>query len=276
MKNLKEATNTMKKLFSVILALIISMSIATTAFAAEDSKCYSINFLSDGTCYGACCNPEVLEYEFSYYKGETASTWAQEPIKQLIRMRYMGLWDVNTDGVFNYKSDIQRQEFMVMVIGYVSRHTNKSLNDLVDLAIPSSVLEDGDFTRITFYANTYSPYMVLSKWIGISDGTRYKDSLTREEAATLIMRAVNAVEIINNAKGPLYEIADLTAKVQATISAPDASFADGNTISSWAKNGVNFVASNGIMGGTGGNNFSPKSNYTVEQAIVTLSRIIVE
>jgi hypothetical protein len=64
--------------------------------------------------------------------------------------------------------------------------------------------------------------------------------------------------------------------IGVNVSNPPASFADMNTVSSWAMNGVTFVRANGIMHGTGNNNFTPKGMYTREQSIVTFSNIRLE
>ena len=57
---------------------------------------------------------------------------------------------------------------------------------------------------------------------------------------------------------------------------PDSGFADLNTASGWAVKGINFVYANGIMQGTGNNNFSPRGAYTREQSIVTFNNIPVD
>jgi hypothetical protein len=54
---------------------------------------------------------------------------------------------------------------------------------------------------------------------------------------------------------------------------PNAGFADAGAISGWAVNGVNFVRANGIMQGTGNNNFSPQGMFTREQSIITFNNI---
>ena len=46
-----------------------------------------------------------------------------------------------------------------------------------------------------------------------------------------------------------------------------------DTISDWALDGVRAVYREGVMNGTSGTTFSPKSNYTIEQSVVTIMRI---
>ena len=53
----------------------------------------------------------------------------------------------------------------------------------------------------------------------------------------------------------------------------NAGFADINTASSWAVDAINFCRNNGIMSGTGNDNFSPKGAYTREQSIITFNNI---
>ena len=52
-----------------------------------------------------------------------------------------------------------------------------------------------------------------------------------------------------------------------------AGFADIGTAAGWAVDGINFVRNNGIMSGTGNDNFSPKAPYTREQSIITFSNV---
>ena len=52
-----------------------------------------------------------------------------------------------------------------------------------------------------------------------------------------------------------------------------ATFADNDSVSSWALEQVGHVQAAGIMSGTGGNMFSPKQPYTREQSIVTILRL---
>jgi len=50
-------------------------------------------------------------------------------------------------------------------------------------------------------------------------------------------------------------------------------FADNAKIDSWASDAVGQMQATGIMGGTGGNNFSPSDTYTRQQGIVTIMRL---
>ena len=77
---------------------------------------------------------------------------------------------------------------------------------------------------------------------------------SREQAATMIMNTCRAIG----------------ANVKTS---PASSFTDIGATSDWAVDGVNFCFANGIMNGTGNNMFSPKTNYTREQSIMTFNNI---
>ena len=77
----------------------------------------------------------------------------------------------------------------------------------------------------------------------------------------------------------------LTRLMECLIDASTASAAPGGlsgmptacplpmSIADWAYDGVRAVYGVGAMTGTTGTTFSPKSNYTIEQSIVTIMRI---
>ncbi len=89
---------------------------------------------------------------------------------------------------------------------------------------------------------------------GISEGIFDPNGkLTREQAATILARLLNALG------------------KPAPSSAAD--FVDAASISSWAKDAVGTMQLTGIMQGSN-NKFSPKELYTVEQSILTLLRIL--
>lgn len=80
------------------------------------------------------------------------------------------------------------------------------------------------------------------------------DFLTREEAATIIVRMINKKMAMATTE-LWYDYSDL------------------DSISDWAIVSVQKMSNLGFMKGVGDNLFAPKDNYTVEQAIVTLVRV---
>ena len=90
---------------------------------------------------------------------------------------------------------------------------------------------------------------------GVGDNKFAPNSpLTREQAATMLSRLADAIG------NPL-------PKQQPT-------FSDNGSIASWAVEAVGQMQATGIMGGVGNNTFAPKGDYTREQSIITLLRMI--
>lgn len=80
------------------------------------------------------------------------------------------------------------------------------------------------------------------------------DSLTREEAATIIVRMINQV---------------MPMPVTEMYFAYD----DSDDISNWASGAVQVMSNLKFMNGVGDHKFAPKETYTAEQSIATLVRI---
>jgi hypothetical protein len=78
-------------------------------------------------------------------------------------------------------------------------------------------------------------------------------SLTREQAATMLSRLADAMD--------------------KPLTASAATFADNTSVSSWAIDAVGQMQATGIMGGVGDNQFSPVTDYTREQSILTIMRL---
>ncbi len=81
------------------------------------------------------------------------------------------------------------------------------------------------------------------------------DTLTREEAATIILRLINKFFPMP-ATEMWFEYDDI------------------EEISEWASDSIQTISNMGIMTGVGNNRFAPKDTYTTEQAIVTLVRVL--
>ncbi|NCB29224.1 MAG: S-layer homology domain-containing protein [Clostridia bacterium] len=99
---------------------------------------------------------------------------------------------------------------------------------------------------------------VLGVVTGVTDTTFAPDApITRQEAATMLYRMTNSVALPTS-------YADQRASY---------AFADDESIADWAKEAVTFCYRGGVMSGVGQNRFDPASNYTVEQAVLTMLRL---
>ena len=120
-------------------------------------------------------------------------------------------------------------------------------------------ITEGDNSKITFADTDDSEISVLAG-MGIISGksdTEFapEDKLTREEAASILMRTARVMGVKDD------------------IALFDTRFSDFDAVSDWAKSDVCKTDSLGIMRGTGENNFSPQMNYTKEQSAATLLRL---
>ena len=177
---------------------------------------------------------------------DSASDWAKEGITAAI-----GKGFVPTDIQGSYTNVITRQEFCRMAVKWVEYATGKNID---------AVLSEKGLSRDpNAFSDTSDPDILAAFALGITSGTgggqfTPNGEFSREQAATMIMNTCRAIG--------------------ADVSNPPASdFVDMNSAAGWAVDGINFVRANGIMQGTGDDNFSPKANYTREQSIITFNNI---
>ena len=107
------------------------------------------------------------------------------------------------------------------------------------------------------YTDGVSTEVLIASYLGVVAGVGdsffdYYGKITREQAAVMLARACEVLGYVNN-----------------SISAPPTDF---DSVSPWAKSGVDYVMRTGIMVGSDGA-FSPRETYTYEQSYVTLVRI---
>lgn len=153
-------------------------------------------------------------------------------------------------GVQNYMNCITREDFCLLAFQLLSKVADVKLaagHAAGNPPMPFTDVTSGNFNVIY----TLNQLGVIG---GTSATTFSPDSpLTREQAAT----------ILNN----------IAKYLKVTIPATTVTYADKASISSWAADGVKDMSALGIMGSTGGNNFSPKADYTGQQAIMTMLRM---
>ena len=166
------------------------------------------------------------------------SEWASKDIDLAYAV---GIADTNKDYI--YKNNITREEFCELIYNFCS-------------IVGELVVDDG---HIVFEDTNNTKVQILNT-MGIINGksaTKFapNDYLTREEAATIIVRMVNKV-VPMAATEMWFEYDDI------------------NEVSEWASDSIQTISNLGFMNGVGNNNFAPKATYTTEQAIVTLVRVL--
>ena len=173
-------------------------------------------------------------------KSTTPSEWAKPEIQKAIDMCILPDYMQN-----NYQNNITRAEFCTLLTYFI-----EAKGENVD----SLIKEKGALIKTPF-SDTYYEYVDYMYKLGIVNGVgdgifQPLGEITREQAATMLMRAAKVLDV------------DTTAKNSGFTG-----------ISDWASDGVNYVVYNGIMNGTG-NGFEPQGKFTKEQAIATLVRML--
>lgn len=203
----------------------------------------------------------------------TYSNWAAEDIITAISMGYLdddpdvfGYQPAVTDLLgSDYTRAITRGQFAALAIRYYETLMSDITGEDYTIAVNSGDDVFADSTGDTNMAKAYNlgivgGYNNADTRAGVYVGPN--DLITREQAATMLTRLMEC--LINDF--------DSVGRTGWTVWYADSlPFTD--TISDWALDGVRAVYGVGAMTGTTSTTFSPKSNYTIEQSIVTIMRI---
>ena len=170
---------------------------------------------------------------------ENHSQWAEESLVSADEAGLLPNFFADRDLTAN----ISRIDFCHLAYKMLEQKSLISENNV------KSSFADTDDAEVAFLANS-----------GIINGrseTEFapNDDITREEAAVIL---TNTAEFMG---------------VKEDIALFDTVFSDYDTVSDWAKESVRKMDSLGIMRGVGDNNFSPKSNYTMEQSAITMLKL---
>ena len=166
------------------------------------------------------------------------SEWAAKDIDFAYAV---GITDANKD--YLYKENITREEFCELIYNLIVLASDEITAPITDS-----------------FTDTKNDKILMLNGLGIINGksaTEFapNDYLTREEAATIIVRMVNKV-------------------FPMAVTEMWFEYDDINEVSEWASDSIQTISNLGFMNGVGNNRFAPKDIYTTEQAIVTLVRVL--
>lgn len=186
--------------------------------------------VSDIVGDGYVVNPDAIILPFNDMDG---TVWAKEAVSELYKK---GIISGKSKTEFAPGDVVTREEFTKMIV-------------LAFLDEPGQ--SETNFTDVSGWSAPYIAFAANKGIVsGVGDGIfKPKGNISREQAATIIARAIN--------KDGKYE----KSKTD---------FADNSSISSWAKEGVAFLSDNGIVSGRGNNMFCPADNMTRAEAAVII------
>lgn len=168
------------------------------------------------------------------------SSWAKAEIDKAIKA---GLLEEKLQG--EYRSNITREEFSEIAVSLYEALSGKE-----GILQGENPFTDTQNTKVRI-AND------LGIVKGVSDGKfAPKDAITRQEISVMLYRTLRAAK-------PGYDYSALNNYL----------FADYDTISSWAREAVNYLYAIEVINGVGDNEFAPKGNTSREQAIVLANRM---
>lgn len=178
---------------------------------------------------------------------DTPSDWAASTIASAVSA---GIVPEALQG--GYQKNITRKEFCQIIDAML----RVKMDDYDGALRASSITYDQARADLI---DTYDAAVVNCYRFGIVNGVgnnRFgpNESLTREQAAKILMGAAN--------------------KISLPGGEANNSWSDASKISSWAHEGINFVVGAGIMNGTGEGRFDPQGMFTREQAVATVYRML--
>nr|WP_317358954.1 S-layer homology domain-containing protein [uncultured Tyzzerella sp.] len=186
-------------------------------------------------------NLYILKNINGVYINETAisnvDNWAKDSVKEAINLNF-----VPQRLQVKLNDYITREEFCEIMLRLYEQKTG--------FIIPTNMKNP--------FIDTNSEYVLKAYNLGIVSGkTQNKfepnSCITREESAVILSNLLKKMEIVLTDVEYLYN--------------------DENLISSWAKDSIQTVSNAGIMKGDKNNNFNPKNNYKVVEAISTIMRL---
>ena len=173
------------------------------------------------------------------------SFWAE---KEVAAAKEAGLVPALVDDPA-YQDSTTREQFAQLIVQMITVATGKEME-----AAPAGTFQDTDNEAVR---KAYQAGIIN----GMGDGIfAPKQTMTREQMATMIHRAISYIEKETGVK-----LLTKPAVIQGYI--------DENQVSDWAAEGMKALVANGIINGTSDTTLAPKAPCTVEQGILLLYRL---
>ena len=203
---------------------------------------------------GACLTPALAAIAEVTWEKEPAS-WALEQMEDLADGGILG------QGTYHPTVIMTRGQFCYFMVNIIHREGRR---DLLSAAFPMPVGYFEDVKSEDGFGGRYNVYTAAAYGLtegAMVDGKRLADcdnNLTREQAAKMMCALMDALEKYTGAK------IDETGAPRT--------FADADSISSWAKGSVDRASALGLLKGDEAGRFNPQGILTFQEACVMLDR----
>lgn len=212
-----------------------------TRVTVINSKYYAVINSLTNSLYSVVWHP--LEFK------DAANHWAKEAINDMgSRMVISGI----SNGMFEPDKDITRAEFTAVIVRALGLKPGTSNNKFADV---------NSSDRYCDYIKTAAEYKII---YGYGNGKFGPDDIiTREQAATMIARAMN----ITGLKAQLSDV-----EMDRLLT----SFGDAAKSADYARDSIAVCVKAGIISGRNGNLIAPKENITRAEAAVLVQRLLLK
>lgn len=206
-----------------------------------DGKYYAkINSLTNSV-YSVVWNPVTF--------ADVEGHWARDAVNDMgSRLIIQGV----SEKAFNPDANITRAEYAAVIVRALGLKLGEGANPF------------GDVAADAWYASairTAESYRLID---GFGDGSfRPDDEITREQAMTMIARAMSVSGLKNKLQG-------------REASAAFSTFADASTVAAWARDGAADTLLAGIVTGRTGSRLEPQAHATRAETAVMVRRLLVQ
>ncbi len=182
-------------------------------------------------------NPVVQNPQEAF--DDISGHWAEKTIGEMVAF---GAISGYNDGFFRPDNNITRAEFTTLLMKALIKSGLMPLQD-------GNIIADTKGHWAQEYITSAVSYGIVS---GYDDDTfRPDDLISREQLAVMVVKAI--------------DLEPGAAEIQ---------FADGGSISGWARDAVETAVENGVMAGYLDNTFRPQGNATRAEAVTTISKAL--
>lgn len=238
---LPDGTDTSQATTAVVVEPDGNVRHVPTRFVTRDGKVYANVYSLSNSTYA------VIQHSITFR--DVTAQWAKNAVNDLgSRMVVSG----DSNALFHPNHDITRAEFAAILV--------RGLGLKADNGAASSFSDVKSEAWYSGAVQTAHAYHLVN---GFEDATFHPaDNITREQAMTIIVNAMKLTAL--DVKLPSSQAEDELLK----------SFADEDSISAWARNGIAAGIQAGIISGRGGNELAPKAFITRAEAAVIVQKLL--